>query len=76
LLARIDEVTPDSLRARIAANAASLSLWRDLARLRDDVPLPTGPRFAAFTDEARARVRRLFEGLEFRSLQPRLATLA
>jgi DNA polymerase-1 len=76
LLARIDEVTPDALRARIAANAASLSLWRDLARLRDDVPLPTGPRFAAFTDEARARVRRLFEGLEFRSLQPRLATLA
>jgi DNA polymerase I len=76
LLARIDEVTPGSLRARIAANAASLSLWRDLARLRDDVPLPTGPRFADFTDESRARARRLFEALEFRSLQPRLATLA
>ena len=76
LLARIDEVTPQSLRARIAANAASLSLWRELARLRDDVPLPTGPRFAAFTQESRARVRRLFEALEFRSLLPRLATLA
>jgi hypothetical protein len=38
--------------------------------------LPTGPRFAAFTDESRARARRLFEALEFRSLQPRLATLA
>jgi DNA polymerase I len=76
LLARIDEVTPQSLRARIAANAASLSLWRDLARLRDDVPLPTGPRFATFTEESRARVRRLFEALEFRSLLPRLATLA
>jgi uncharacterized protein (DUF2252 family) len=48
LLARVDEVAPDSLRARIAANAGSLALWRDLARLRDDVPLPGGPRFAAF----------------------------
>jgi DNA polymerase-1 len=75
LLARVDEVTPDALRARIAANAASLSLWRDLARLRDDVPLPTGPRFAAFTDASRARVRHLFEALEFRSLLPRLASL-
>ena len=76
LLGRIEEVTPPSLRARIAANATTLSLWRDLARLRDDVPLPAGPRFAAFTEESRARVGRLFEALEFRSLLPRLATLA
>lgn len=73
LLARIDEVTPEGLRARIAANAASLSLWLDLARLRDDVPLGGGPRFAAFDEEARERVRRIFEALEFRSLLPRLA---
>jgi DNA polymerase-1 len=75
LLARIDEVAPEALRARIAAHAASLSLWRDLARLRDDVPLPPGPRFAAFTPAAAARVRQIFEALEVRSLLPRLAPL-
>jgi DNA polymerase-1 len=75
LLARVDEVTPETVRARIAENAASLSLWRDLARLRDDVPLPSGPRFAPFGEASRARVRSLFEALEFRSLLPRLAQL-
>jgi DNA polymerase I len=75
LLARLDEVTPDALRARITASAASLSLWRDLARLRDDVPLPSGPRFTAFTEASQARVRQIFEALEFRSLLPRLAGL-
>jgi len=50
-------------------------LWRDLARLRDDVPLASGPRFAAFSESSRARVRSLFEALEFRSLLPRLAQL-
>jgi DNA polymerase-1 len=75
LLARIDEVTPETLRARIAAQAASLPLWRDLARLRDDVPLPPGPRFAAFDDAASARTRAAFETLEFRSLVPRLQTI-
>jgi DNA polymerase I len=76
LLARIDEVTPDALRSHIAAHRASLPLWRDLARLRDDVPLPPGPRFAAFDEASRTRVRRVFEALEFRSLLPRLAKLA
>jgi DNA polymerase-1 len=76
LLARVDEVTPDALRRSIAASAASLSLWRDLARLRDDVPLPAGPRFAAFTEASRARVGRLFDALEFRSLLPRLEKLS
>jgi DNA polymerase I len=75
LLARLDEVAPEALRAQVAANAASLSLWRDLARLRDDIPLAPGPRFAAFTEAARARVGHLFEALEFRSLLPRLAKL-
>jgi DNA polymerase-1 len=75
LLARIDEVTPESLRAAVAARAEDLVLWRDLAHLRSDVPLPPGPRFAALDTEARARVRAQFEALEFRSLLPRLEAL-
>jgi len=74
LLARIDEVQPASLREAIAARAAEVALWRDLARLRDDVPLPPAPRFAAFDAAAAARVRALFERLEFQSLVGRLQT--
>jgi hypothetical protein len=73
LLARTDEIAPVALRAALAARAGELPLWRDLARLRDDVPLPAGPRFGAF-DAPRARA--LFEELEFRSLLPRLDALA
>jgi hypothetical protein len=40
------------------------------------VELPPGPRFAPFDEAARARVRALFEGLEFRSLLPRLDAIA
>jgi DNA polymerase I len=76
LLRGIEDVTPETLRARIALQSDLLPLWRDLARLRDDVPLPAGPRFTAFDEAARTRVRRLFESLEFRSLLPRLASLA
>jgi DNA polymerase-1 len=75
LLTRTDEVEPDSLRASISALAGELTLWRGLTRLHDDVPLPPGPRWAAFTPEARGRTRRLFEALEFKSLLPRLDAL-
>jgi len=76
LLARLPEVQPDSLRAAIEARRADLGLWRDLALLRDDVPLPAGPRFAPFTGGRHAGLRALFEELEFRSLLPRLDQLA
>lgn len=75
LLARLEEVTPERVREALAERRELLSLWRDLARLRDDVPLPPGPRFAPLTSEARGRVRTLFEELEFRSLLPRLDAL-
>lgn len=75
LLSRLDEVEPDALRAALAARAADLHLWRDLARLRDDVELPPGPRFAPFDEAARARVRAIFEELEFKSLRARLDAL-
>jgi DNA polymerase-1 len=75
LLARLAEIEPDSLRAAVAARSEELPLWRDLARLRDEVPLPEGPRWTDFDEGARQRTHALFEALEFRSLLPRLAAL-
>ncbi|HMJ50500.1 MAG TPA: 5'-3' exonuclease H3TH domain-containing protein [Polyangiaceae bacterium] len=76
LLSRLDEVTPPSVRAALVAHGEKLPLWRDLALLRTNVPLQEPPRWAPFDDAARTRVRALFEGLEFRSLLPRLDALA
>ncbi len=72
VLANLDRVEPARLRASLAAHADELLLWRDLSRLRDDVPLPGGARFGEVTQAARARVQRLFEELEFFSLVARL----
>jgi DNA polymerase I len=76
ILARRDVIAPPSVRAAIAAHADRLPLWRDLALLRTGVPLEDAPRWAPFDEPARARVRSLFEALEFRSLIPRLDALA
>lgn len=75
LLAHVDEVEPRRLRDALAAHAKAARLFRELTRLRTDVPLPPGPRFAPFDAAARARVARLFDVLEFRSLTRRLAAL-
>lgn len=75
LLGRVGEVTPPALRDAIEAHAASLPLWRDLARVRDDVALPPGTRWTPFDAAAGQRVAALFDELEFRSLLPRLAAL-
>jgi DNA polymerase-1 len=75
LLGHLDEIEPDRLRNAIAARREDLVLWRDLARLRDDLALPAGPRWAPFGPAELARVRALFIELEFRSLLPRLEAL-
>jgi DNA polymerase-1 len=75
LLARIEEVEPEPIRQAVAARQMDLPLWRELTRLRDDVPLPPGPRQQPFTAAARARTRAVFEALEFRSLLSRLDAL-
>jgi DNA polymerase-1 len=75
LLTRLGEVTPPSVRAALTEHADKLPLWRDLALLRTDVPLAEPARWSSFDDAARARVRALFEELEFRSLIPRLDAL-
>jgi DNA polymerase-1 len=72
LLARLDEVAPEPLRLAIASRREALTLWRSLAALRSDAPLPPAPWFAAFDAAARDRVQRSFEALEFKSLLARL----
>jgi len=76
LLARLDEVTPEPLRLAIAARREALTLWRNLAALRADSPLPPAPWFAPFDAAARDRVQRAFEALEFKSLLVRLDKIA
>jgi DNA polymerase-1 len=73
MLAHAEEIEPEALRTAIAALAGELPLWRDLTRLRDDVPLPDGPRWSALL--SRERLRTHFERLEFRSLLPRLTAI-
>ena len=72
LLANLGRVEPARLRASLEAHADRLHLWRDLTRLRDDVPLPAGPRYGAIRRSAKARVQRFCEALELGSLLPRL----
>jgi DNA polymerase I len=72
VLANLSKVEPPRLRSALEQHAADLVLWRDLSRLRDDVPLPAGPRFCPLTRAARAGAQRLCEELEFFSLLPRL----
>jgi DNA polymerase-1 len=76
ILAHLSEITPPKVRVALTEHADKLPLWRDLALLRSDVVLGDGPRWAPFSEEARRRLRALFETLEFRSLLPRLDSLA
>lgn len=72
LLAHLDDVTPDSLRAALGEARERILRNERLARLDSAVPLPAGPRAALPTAAAIARVRELFETLEFKSLLGRL----
>lgn len=72
ILAHTDALAPAKLRPVIAGHADQLRLSEQLVRLRTDVPLGPGQRHAGFDEDARARLRALFERLEFRSLLARL----
>ena len=71
MIEALDQVTPPPPERRWPP-AAEVPLWADLSRLRDEVPLPEGPRWAAVDTAARERLRALFEELEFRSLADRI----
>ncbi len=75
LVAALERVTPPKVREALAAHAERALLNEELATLRRDVPLGDGPLAAPLTQAARARLTRLFEELEFKSLIPRLDAL-
>jgi len=72
ILAHLPDIEPARVREAVGQAAARLPMWRDLATLRDDVPLGDGQPWEAPTDAARVRVRELFERLEFASLAARV----
>lgn len=76
LLASLDQVKSTTVRNALSQAAERIRQNEMLARLRSDVPLPEGPRYRAFTAEAKASLRAFFEELEFQSLLPRLDKLA
>jgi len=75
LLSQLSRVTPARLRESIERSAQQILETEALARLREDVPLPDGPRYAPVGPAALRDVRALFEELEFKSLLPRVDAL-
>jgi DNA polymerase-1 len=75
LLAQVAQVTPARLRDSIERSAEQILATEALAKLRDDVPLPEGPRYAPVSQASLQRVRELFVELEFKSLLPRVDAL-
>jgi DNA polymerase-1 len=76
LLSQLSSVTPTRLREALERAADQIRSTEALARLRQDVPLPAGPRHAPVAADDLERLRALFTQLEFRSLLPRLDGLA
>ncbi len=76
LVARLAEVSPPTVRATLEAASTQLVTTESLARLRDDVPLPPGPRAAPVAAEAWRRLRELFVEWEFGSLLARVDRLS
>jgi DNA polymerase-1 len=75
LLAQVSQVTPARLRDSIERSAEQILATEALAKLREDVPLPEGPRYTPVTQTSLERVRELFVELEFKSLLPRVDAL-
>ncbi|HEY3500824.1 MAG TPA: 5'-3' exonuclease H3TH domain-containing protein [Polyangiaceae bacterium] len=75
LVANLERVASAKVRELLRPAAERLLLNEDLARLRDDVPLPEGPAAAPLTRQGALRLRALFEELEFKSLVARLERL-
>lgn len=76
LLEHLELVQPEKVREALRSSAERLRLNEELTRLRADVPLEAGPLVLPLGAESRARLRVLFEALEFKSLIPRLDVIA
>jgi DNA polymerase-1 len=75
LLSHLESVSPARVREALLTHRDQILSTENLARLRDDVALPEGPRSAAPTPESVLTLRKIFEELEFRSLRARLDAL-
>ena len=75
LYARIDEVQPEKLRAKLAEYRDDVFRWRTLVTVRADVPVELDLESARLGDYDRNEVLRLFREYEFRSLVERLPGL-
>lgn len=76
LLANLDRVTPDRVRALLAAHDDQILQTEQLATLQDNLNLPNGQLcWQSVSAHALARVRDEFEALEFKSLIPRIEKL-
>jgi len=72
VLADLDAIKSATVREALRNAAEQVIRNERLARLRDEVPLPDGPRYGAPTAAAFEQVRALFVELEFNSLLARL----
>ncbi len=74
IVANADSLTPARLRGPVRDAGADLVLYEDLATVRAGLDVGA-PLWAPFHEAARARLGRLFEEWQFRSLAPRLDAL-
>jgi DNA polymerase I len=75
LYEHLAEVKSARLRAALEEHREQVLLTERLARLRDDLPLPEGPRCRAPSAEQLTAVRSWFEAHEMKSLLPRVSAL-
>ncbi len=76
LLGRLDEVRPESLRAKVREHADLVLEWRRLVTIHRDLPIELDLEGARLGDYDRDTVLRLFREYEFRSLVERLPAVA
>ncbi|MFN2462919.1 MAG: DNA polymerase I [Candidatus Dormibacteria bacterium] len=72
LLEHLNEVKPPRIQELLRASAEQLPKSKRLATIVRDVPVTLDPEAIVLKDYDDARVRRLFEDYDFRTLMPRL----
>jgi DNA polymerase-1 len=76
LFARIDEVTPEKLRAKLLEHRDQVYMGKDLSTIVRDLPIEIDLEAARLGDYDRDTVVRLFREYEFRTLIERLPPMA
>jgi len=76
LFARIDEVTPEKLRDKLAEHREQILMGRELSTIVRDLPIEIDLEAARLADYDRDTVVRLFREYEFRTLIERLPPMS